>query len=67
MPRVKAVLLPEGRALEVEARTAGELIRRLGLSSETHVVIANGRPLLEDDPVEGEVKVVRVLSGGSQV
>jgi sulfur carrier protein ThiS len=67
VPRVKVVILPDGRTVEVEASTAGEILRKLGLSSESYIVIGKDRPLLEDDEVNGEVKVVRVLSGGSQV
>ncbi len=65
--KVRVRFLPEGREAEVEleegARVA-DLLARLGLDRESHVVMAGGRPLTEDERVPGEVVVVRVLSGG---
>ncbi|MCE4624889.1 MAG: small archaeal modifier protein 2 [Desulfurococcales archaeon] len=66
MVRVK--LLPEGKVVEVdlqEGDTVRDLLRALGLSSETHVVLVGGTPVPETEKIgAGEVVVVRVLSGG---
>ena len=66
MVRVK--LLPEGKVVEVhlpERATVRDLLRALGLSSETHVVLVSGTPVPETERVgAGEIVVVRVLSGG---
>jgi len=67
MPRVRVRLLPDGgeRVVELgEGARVRDLLAALGLDSESHVVMAGGSPLTEDDPVPGEVTVVRVLSGG---
>ncbi len=68
MARVKVRMLPGGEELEVEVEgepRAGELLARLGLDPESHVVLVDGRPVPESEPVKGrEVVVVRVLSGG---
>jgi len=67
VPRVRVKLLPEGGERVVEVREGArvrDLLAALGLDSESHVVMAAGAPLTEDDPVPGEVTVVRVLSGG---
>ncbi len=66
---IEAKLVPEGRVVRVSAErpiTVEELLRRVGLSPESAVVLRDGRPLVEADRVSpGEkVEVVRVLSGG---
>ena len=65
--KVKVRFLPEGREAEVElsdGAKVSDLLASLGLDRESHVVMASGRPLTEDEKVPGEVVVVRVLSGG---
>lgn len=60
-------LLPGGeRPLEVEPGTTyGQVLARLGLSPETVVVLREGLPVPDDEPVAaGEIHVVRVVSGG---
>ncbi len=69
MGRIVARLLPDGREVEVEAEKplkVSELLKRVGMTSESAVVIRDGSPLLETDYVSpGEkVDIVRVLSGG---
>ena len=68
MTRIRVRLLPDGGEKVIEAEgplTAGRLLEKLGLSRETHVVMVNGRPVPESEFLgEGEVVVVRVLSGG---
>ncbi len=68
MTRIRVRLLPEGQERVIEAEgplTAGRLLEMLGLSRESHVVMVNGRPVPEPERLdEGEVVVVRVLSGG---
>ena len=65
---VKVKLLPEGKIVEVdlpESAKVRDLLRSLGLSSESHVVLVNGMPVPESERIgSGEVVVVRVLSGG---
>jgi sulfur carrier protein ThiS len=69
LPKVRAKILPENKTMTVEARTVEELLKNLGLSRETHVVLVNGEPLPESAEIreDDDVVVVRVLSGGTQV
>lgn len=69
MPKVKVRLLPENKNIEVEIgddATIGDLLVKLGVSRESHIVLVDGSPLPETErvPLEGEVVVVRVVSGG---
>lgn len=65
---IRVRLIPGNREEEIDAREirVEELLRRLGLSPESHVVLVDGAPVTEDTIVrEGsDVVVVRVLSGG---
>jgi len=68
--QVRVKLLPGGGEKTVElpeGARVGDLLRLLGLERESHVVMIDGRPVPEEDPVPPgtrEVVVVRVLSGG---
>ncbi len=69
MPKVKVRLLPENRDVEVEISergTIGDLLVKLGVSRESHIVLVDGSPIPETErvPREGEIVVVRVVSGG---
>jgi len=60
-------LVPEGRVITVDEGTSvDKLLSIIGVSSESVVVIVNGRPVTEDYRVRGgdDIIVVRVLSGG---
>ncbi len=65
---VRVRLLPENRvvSIDVERIRVEELLRRLGLSVESAVVVKNGRPLLDWEEISGdeEVTVIRAVSGG---
>ena len=65
---IKARLIPDNVIVEINAdRIKGrDILSKLGLDPESAVVIADGRPIPEDDYVTSgsEVVVVRVLSGG---
>jgi sulfur carrier protein ThiS len=57
----------DGKLYEIEKRcTAGQLLTRLSLSPEAHLVLANGRLVTEDLRLSHEdaIKIVRVISGG---
>ena len=69
MQKVKVRLLPENRDVEVEiseGETIGDLLVKLGVSRESHIVLVDGSPIPETErvPMEGEIVVVRVVSGG---
>lgn len=69
MVKVRVRLLPEDRVVEVEAGegvTVDRLLRVLGLSRESHIVLVDGKPIPESErvPPGSDVVVVRVVSGG---
>ncbi len=69
MPKVNVRLLPENKNIEVEigeGETIGDLLSKLGVSRESHIVLVDGSPVPETErvPREGEIVVVRVVSGG---
>lgn len=42
-----------------------DLLNRVGINPETVVIVKDGLPIPVDDKVEeGEIKVIRVISGG---
>ncbi len=48
-----------------EGRKYSEILESLGINPETVVVVRDGTPVPVDDVAEdGEVKVIRVISGG---
>jgi len=64
---IRVKILPGGREETVDnVVSVGELLERLGLDSESHVVLVNGEPATQDTRLDedDEVVVVRVLSGG---
>ena len=56
----------KGDVLEVgENKTYSDLLEELGINPETVVLVRNGLPVPVDDKVEeGELEVIRVISGG---
>ena len=51
--------------VEVNGERYSEVLEKLGINPETVVVVKDGLPVPVDDVAEGgEVKVVRVISGG---
>ncbi len=65
--RLKLVGFEEGdRIVEVEeGKTYSDLIAELGINPETVIVIRDSTPIPLDERVEeGEVTVMRVISGG---
>lgn len=65
---VKVVLMPDNRVVDLGRRKfkVSELLRELGMSVESAVVLKSGRPLFEWDVVgeDDEVTVYRAVSGG---
>ncbi len=56
--RKEEVVRPEGRKYS-------DILESLGINPETVVIVRNGTPVPVDDVAEdGEVKVIRVISGG---
>lgn len=56
--RKEEVVRPEGRRYS-------DILESLGINPETVVIVRNGTPVPVDDVAEdGEVKVIRVISGG---
>ncbi len=48
-----------------EGKTYEDVLKELGINPETVVVVKEGLPVPSDEQVEeGEVKVLRVISGG---
>ena len=48
-----------------EGKKYSDILESLGINPETVVVVRNGTPVPVDDVAEdGEVKVIRVISGG---
>jgi len=57
----------EGNTYEFEkSMQASKLLEQLSLSRETHLVVVNGKLVTEDHRIDrdGEVKLIRVVSGG---
>jgi len=51
--------------VEVNGQKYSEILESLGINPETVVVVKEGHPVPTDEVAEGgEVKVVRVISGG---
>ncbi len=56
--RKEEVVRPEGRKYS-------DILESLGINPETVVIVRNGTPVPVDDVAEdGEVRVIRVISGG---
>ncbi len=67
--KVKVVLIPENSEKELEIPEGSkvlDVLKKLGLNRETHVVKLNGEIVVEEESVrEGDVlEIIRVVSGG---
>lgn len=63
---VKVTILPDREVHDVEAGTVADVLRRLGLHRDAHLVV-RGEEILTTDVrlADGdEVEVLRVISGG---
>jgi sulfur carrier protein ThiS len=63
---VKVTILPDREVHDVEAGTVADVLRRLGLHRDAHLVV-RGEEILTTDVrlTDGdEVEVLRVISGG---
>jgi len=51
---------------EAEADTYESLLARLGINPVEVIVLCNGRPVPEDEEVNGggEIEIIRIVSGG---
>lgn len=48
-----------------EGKTYEDILKELGINPETVVIVKEGLPVPSDEKVEeGEVKILRVISGG---
>ena len=57
----------EGKKVEIERPIkVKELLKKLSLSGESHLVVVNGNLLTEDDIVRNgdNVRIIKVVSGG---
>lgn len=56
----------ESEEVEIEeGKRYSDLLEKLGINPETVVIVKNGKPVPVDDFVEeGEIIVMRVISGG---
>ncbi len=64
---MRVVILPEREVREVPAGTVADLLRRLGLHLDAHLVV-RGEDILTSDvrlAEEDEVEVYPVISGGA--
>jgi len=45
---------------------ASEILKKLGLNPEAHLVVVNGKLTTEDElvPADAHVKIIKVISGG---
>lgn len=66
---VKVTMLPDREVREVEAGTVAEVLRRLGLHRDAHLVV-RGEDILTGDVRLGDddaVEVLPVISGGAEM
>lgn len=66
MGPVRVTILPDRDVREVDARTAGELVKALGMHRDAHLVV-RGQDILTSDTElgdEDEVEIYPVISGG---
>lgn len=64
---VEVTLVPGNKKVVVKGgRSAGALLKELGLSSRSHLVLKGGQLLTEDERVEegDEITIVSAISGG---
>ena len=71
--RLKIVAGSEERTVDVEVSDTGAgadtyeaLLARLGINPVEVIVLCNGRPVPEDEEVNGggEIEIIRIVSGG---
>ena len=71
--RLKIVAGSEERTVNVEVSDTGagadtyeSLLARLGINPVEVIVLCNGRPVPEDEEVNGggEIEIIRIVSGG---
>ena len=71
--RLKIVAGSEERTVDVEVSDTGAgadtyeaLLERLGINPVEVIVLCNGRPVPEDEEVNGggEIEIIRIVSGG---
>lgn len=65
MARVK--IFGENKEILVEGNTSGDVIlKQLGLSSSSSIILRSGRPIPEDAPVmeDDDITIVKSFSGG---
>ncbi len=65
---VKVIILaPEKKELELKGvKNVEEMLNKLGLKINAHIVLKNGKPVPEDDDIEEKdtVEIIQVFSGG---
>jgi len=53
------------KEVEINGQTYSEILESMGINPETVVIIRDGIPVPTDEVAEeGEIKVIRVISGG---
>jgi len=55
------------RKIEINGpQHASEILKKLGLNPEAHLVVINGKLTTEDEvaPADAHVKIIKVVSGG---
>jgi sulfur carrier protein ThiS len=65
---MKVTILPDREVKEVEARNVGELLTRLGLHADAHLVVRGEDILTRDVRLKGDeegIEVWPVISGGA--
>ncbi|MEM0134298.1 MAG: MoaD/ThiS family protein [Thermoplasmatales archaeon] len=65
MTRIK--IFGEAKEIQIEGGKSGEdLLKELGLSSSSTIILRNGKPIPEDDIIAGEddVTIIKSFSGG---
>ncbi|MGC8562903.1 MAG: MoaD/ThiS family protein [Thermoplasmata archaeon] len=63
----KIKIFGEQKEIQIEGiRSGDELLKELGLSSSSTIILKNGRPVPEDDLIGGEdtVTIIKSFSGG---
>mgnify|MGYP000624384174 CR=1 FL=1 len=57
----------DSREIDASGKTYGDLLAPFGVSKHEVSVLVDGRPVPEDQPVDGEVdrvRIVRLIQGG---
>lgn len=67
MEGMKVTLLPQKRMVEIKgSRSAGQILKELGLVPSSHLVVRNGQLVTEDEVLaeDDEVTIISAISGG---